>query len=77
MRSTRDVLDHHLQCFGAGDLEGTLADYTPDSALLTPEGALRGLAAIREFFALVDSRRLPLHALSAEITPRPDRLSAA
>src|ERR671912_514418 len=51
MRSTRDVLDHHLQCFGACDLEGTLADYAADSALLTPDGALRGLASIREFFA--------------------------
>ena len=53
MPSTRDVLDHHLQCFGAGDLEGTLADYTADSTLLTPDGALRGLPAIREFFARV------------------------
>ena len=51
MPSTRDVLDHHLQCFGAGDLEGILADYTADSALLTPDGALRGVPAIREFFA--------------------------
>ena len=48
MPSTRDVLDHHLQCFGAGDLEGTLADYAADAALLTPEGALRGVPAIRE-----------------------------
>jgi len=51
--STRDVLDHHLQCFGAGDLEGTLADYAADSVLLTADGALRGLPAIREFFARV------------------------
>ena len=49
--STRDVLDHHLQCFGAGDLEGTLADYTPSSVLLTVDGAVRGLPAIRQFFA--------------------------
>ena len=51
MPSTRDVLDHHLQCFGAGDLEGTIADYAADAALLTPDGALRGVPAIREFFA--------------------------
>ena len=51
MPSTRDVLDHHLQCFGCGDLEGILADYTADSALLTPDGAVRGVPAIREFFA--------------------------
>jgi catechol 2,3-dioxygenase-like lactoylglutathione lyase family enzyme len=53
MPSTRDVLDHHLQCFGAGDLEGTLADFAADSTLLTPDGAIRGLPGIREFFARV------------------------
>ena len=53
MTSTRDVLDHHLQCFGSRDLDGTLADFAADSVLLTADGALRGLPAIREFFARV------------------------
>src|SRR5687767_6834150 len=53
MTSTRDVLDHHLQCFGSRDLDGTLADFAADSVLLTANGALRGLPAIREFFARV------------------------
>ena len=50
MSSTRAVLDHHLQCFGSCDLDGILSDYTDDSVLLMPEGALKGRSAIREFF---------------------------
>lgn len=52
MRSTQDVLDHHLHCFATANLEETLVDYTDDSVLLTPDGALRGLSAIRGFFEM-------------------------
>jgi ketosteroid isomerase-like protein len=51
MRSTQEVFEHHLQCFAAGDLEGTLADFAENAVLLTPDGALRGRTAIREFFS--------------------------
>lgn len=47
--STEAVLGHHLQCFGAGDLEGILTDYTPESVLCTPFGVLRG-QEIADFF---------------------------
>jgi len=40
--STQAVLEHHLQCFGAGDLPGILADYAPDAVMFTPSGVLRG-----------------------------------
>ena len=40
--STQAVLDHHLQCFGAGDLPGILADYAPDAVMFTPTGVVRG-----------------------------------
>ena len=50
MPSTKDVLDHHVRCFGAGDLDGILSDYAPNAVLFTPEGPLRGVAAIRPFF---------------------------
>ena len=43
------VLDRHLGCFAAGDLEGLLADYTDESVLFTVDGPLRGPAAIRGF----------------------------
>ncbi len=50
MASTKDVLDHHIKCFGENDLEGILSDYAPDALLFTPNGPLRGADAIRPFF---------------------------
>lgn len=49
-RSTRAVIDNHLERFGARDLEGILSDYAPDAILFTPGGVLRGVDAIRELF---------------------------
>ena len=51
MPTTQAILDHHLRCFATCDLEGILADYGEGSVLMTPEGALRGVEAIRGFFA--------------------------
>ena len=50
MASTKEVLDHHVKCFGESDIEGILSDYAPDALLFTPAGPLRGAAAIRPFF---------------------------
>jgi ketosteroid isomerase-like protein len=50
MASTKDVLDHHLKCFDAGDLNGILSDYAPNAVLFTPDGPLRGADAIRPLF---------------------------
>ena len=50
MVATKDVIEHHLKCFAEGDLKGILSDYTPSSVLFTPEGALRGIDAIRPLF---------------------------
>ena len=50
MASTKDVLDHHLKCFGEGDLKGILSDYAPSAVLFTQDGPLRGAAAIRPLF---------------------------
>ena len=50
MASTKDVVDHHLKCFGEGDLQGILSDYAPGAVLFTPEGPLRGVEAIRPLF---------------------------
>ena len=50
MPSTKDVLDHHMSCFGAGDLTGILSDYAPDAVLFTPNGPLKGIDAIRPLF---------------------------
>jgi ketosteroid isomerase-like protein len=48
--TTQDVLTHHLNCFGKGDLADIMADYTDDSRLFTPDGLLRGSEEIRRFF---------------------------
>ena len=48
--STKDVFDHHVKCFGEGDLEGILADYSPGAIMFTPDGPLKGLDTIRRFF---------------------------
>ena len=50
MASTTDVLDHHIKCFGEGNLEGILSDYAPQAVLFTPDGPLNGVEEIRPFF---------------------------
>ena len=50
MTSTKAVLDHHLECFGEGDLQGILSDYAPGAVLFTAAGPLRGAEAIRPLF---------------------------
>ena len=47
MASTKDVVDHHLKCFGERDLKGILFDYAPGAVLFTPDGPLRGADAMR------------------------------
>jgi len=65
MASTKDVLDHHLKCFGAGDLKGILSDYAPSAVLFTPDGLLSGVDAISPFFeALFAEFRKPGAAFS-------------
>jgi ketosteroid isomerase-like protein len=47
---TKEVLDHHWKAFQANDLEATMADYTEESVLITPDKTFKGLAEIRENF---------------------------
>jgi len=51
--ATQDVLAHHLECFGKGDLAGTMGDYTGASRFFTPDGLLSGSEAIRRFFSVL------------------------
>jgi hypothetical protein len=48
--STSKVLDHHWEAFKANDLEATMADYTEESVLITPDKTYKGLKEIRENF---------------------------
>ena len=47
---TKEVLEHHWKTFQANDLEGTMADYTEESVLITPDRTFKGLNEIRENF---------------------------
>jgi hypothetical protein len=67
MTSTKDVLDHRLKCFGEGDLEGILADYSPDAVLFMPAGLIKGVDAITPVFQhILSSLQSP--ALSSPCT---------
>jgi hypothetical protein len=48
--STHATLAHHLQAFAEG-VDALMSDYVEASVLFTPDGPLRGRAAIRAFFA--------------------------
>jgi ketosteroid isomerase-like protein len=50
MASTKEVLDHHLKCFGEGDLNGILSDYASGAVLFTAAGPLKGADARRSLF---------------------------
>ena len=49
MRSTQEVIDHHLQAFAEG-LESILSDYDDNSCIMNQQGTFRGMAEIRAFF---------------------------
>lgn len=64
---TAQVLDHHWKTFQANDLNGTMADYTEESILITPDKTYKGLKEIRENFVSAfsafpkDSTTMQLH----------------
>ena len=49
-RTPQEIFEHHARVLGAGDLDGIVEDYAEDAVLITPQGAVRGQAAIRETF---------------------------
>jgi ketosteroid isomerase-like protein len=50
MVSTNDIVERHLRSFGRHDLDGILSDYAAGAVLFTPEGPIKGVAAIKVFF---------------------------
>src|SRR6266705_433693 len=48
--TTQEVLTHHLDTFGKGDLAGVMADYSPESRLFTPNEMLREPEAMQQLF---------------------------
>ena len=57
--STEDILNHHLQSIGAGDVDAILSDFTDDSVLYGPDGGMRGLDEMRPFFEALVTDLLP------------------
>jgi ketosteroid isomerase-like protein len=49
-KETNAVLDNHLAAAQRGDLEGVLTDFSEDSVLFLPQGPVRGIAELREFY---------------------------
>jgi len=50
MPTTSDVVDQHMKCFAERDLDGVLADYSPDAVLFTPGQPLKGSDEMKPFF---------------------------
>jgi len=50
MKTTTEVLAHHRECFANHDLDGIMADYSPDAVFFSTDGAFRGRTAIRAVF---------------------------
>lgn len=48
--TTATTLTHHLEAILQTDVDAIMSDYTEASVLVTPNGQLEGLAAIRSFF---------------------------
>ena len=49
MPTTSEVVDRHMKCFAERDLDGVLADYSPDAVLFTPGRRLKALATSSRF----------------------------
>lgn len=50
-RTTRQVLEHHMEAFASGEVDAVLEDYTEESVLIEPRATHRGLDALRTFFS--------------------------
>jgi len=48
--TVEQTLMHHLIAFGDNNLDEILKDYTDESVIITPNGSIKGLSEIREFF---------------------------
>lgn len=49
-QSTEEVLQHHLEAFGAGDVDGILSDYAEDAVVINENGVMKGHDEIRPLF---------------------------
>lgn len=52
-RTALEILEHHLKALATLDIDEIMSDYTDESVLLTPDGAIRGVGDVRDFFTNV------------------------
>jgi steroid delta-isomerase-like uncharacterized protein len=50
--TNREVLDHYVERYNAGDLDGVMALYADDAVQGMPDGTFKGREAIRERLAM-------------------------
>ncbi len=50
MADAESVFQHHLEAFGAGDIDEILKDYTEDSLVIYDDRTAKGLSEIRKWF---------------------------
>jgi len=58
-QSILDVLSHHMTCVARSDVDGIMQDYTDQSVLFSPDGALTGTNDIRQFFTNLTGSMMP------------------
>ena len=56
---SESILDHHLNAFGARDVDALLEDYTENSIIIIPNSIIKGLENIRELFINLTQNILP------------------
>lgn len=56
---SESILDHHLNAFGARDVDAILEDYTEDSTIIIPNAVIKGLDNIRDIFVNLTQNILP------------------
>ena len=52
MRTGNEIFEHHLEVFGAGDIEGILKDYDDASIMVYGNKTWIGLAGAKDFFTM-------------------------
>ncbi|QIO22144.1 nuclear transport factor 2 family protein [Haloarcula sp. JP-L23] len=50
MSATQSVLEHHLEMFGEGDVDGLMSDYADDAVFISADGTLVGHDDIRSMY---------------------------
>jgi ketosteroid isomerase-like protein len=56
---SESILDHHLEAFGARDVDAILEDYTEGSTIIIPKSIIKGLDNIRELYVNLTQNILP------------------